>query len=169
MRGSSALGLAVIAILYATIGLMAVVGCVVVVRKVLRPPAEQVFYGMFLIAIAAFYLAFAAYFGIATAWRWETTAVAAFAVIGLIGARLPIVLMAGYLLHGGWDFLHELEAHGAYSAFGTGRLTEVPLAYPVFCFAFDVGMAVYCYGRRMEWASAWKARTVTGRAVARVT
>jgi len=57
-------------------------------------------------------LAFGAYFESASAWRVETTAVVAFAVIGLIGVRLPIALMIGYPLHGLWDLLHELSAHG---------------------------------------------------------
>ena len=42
---------------------------------------------MFLIMIAAFYLAFAAYYGMATAWRLETAAVGAFVALGLLGAR----------------------------------------------------------------------------------
>src|SRR5262245_37817019 len=108
-QGYRMLGFAVIVILYAVIGLMSVVGAVVMTRKVLGPRAEQVFYGLFLVMIAAFYLAFAAYFGIATAWRLETAAVLAFTAIGLLGARLPFALIVGYLLHGVWDLLHELQ------------------------------------------------------------
>ena len=78
--GYSMLGFVVIMILYAVIGLMAAAGTIFTVRKFLGPRAEQVFYGMFLIMIAAFYLAFAAYFGIATALRAETAAVVIFAV-----------------------------------------------------------------------------------------
>jgi hypothetical protein len=162
-QGHSLLGFAVIVILYATIGLMAVVGAIVMVRKFLGPRAEQVFYGMFLVMIAAFYLAFVAYFGSPTPWRLETAAVLAFTALGLLGARLPSALIVGYPLHGLWDLLHELQAHGVYSAFEPGQLTAVPLAYGVFCAAFDLGMAVYFYGRRAEWAAAWK-----GEAVARV-
>jgi hypothetical protein len=156
-EGYSMLGFVVIVILYAAIGLMSVVGAIVIVRKVFAPKAEQVFYGMFLIMIAAFYLAFTAYFGSAAAWRLEVTAVLAFAAIGLLGARLPFALIVGYLLHGLWDMLHELEAHGAYSAFEPGQLTAVPLAYGIFCAVFDLGMASYFYRRRVNWAVAWKA------------
>jgi len=161
-QGYRMLGFVVIVILYAVIGLMSVVGAVVTTRKIFGPRAEQIFYGMFLIMIAAFYLAFAAYFGIATAWRLETAAVLAFAAIGLLGARLPFALIVGYPLHGLWDLLHELQAHGAYSAFEPGQLTAVPLAYGVFCAAFDFGIAAYFYGRRAEWGAAWKARPQSG-------
>ena len=92
-----------------------------VTRKLFGPRAEQAFYGMFLILIAAFYLAFVAYFGNAAAWRAETAAVVVFAVIGLFGVRLPIALVIGYPLHGVWDLLHELFAQGAFSAFEPGR------------------------------------------------
>ena len=155
-QGHSLLGFVVIVILYATIGFMALVGAIVIVRKVLGPRAEQVFYGLFLVMIAAFYLAFTAYFGSASAWRLETAAVLAFTALGLLGARLPSVLIAGYALHGVWDLLHELQANGAYVAFGPGELTAIPLAYGIFCVAFDVGMAVYVYGRGADWATAWK-------------
>jgi hypothetical protein len=56
-----------------------------------------------------------------------------------------------------WDLQHELQAHGAYSAFEPGRLTVIPLAYGVFCAAFDFCMAAYCYARCTEWIAAWKA------------
>ena len=77
-QGYSMLGFVVIVILYAVIGLMAAAGVILISRKALAPKAEQIFYAMFLIMIAAFYLAFAAYFGAATAWRLETAVVMAF-------------------------------------------------------------------------------------------
>ena len=156
-RGYTMLGFIVIVILYAVIGLMAAAGAIFITRKMLPPKAEQIFYAMFLIMIAAFYLAFTAYFGIAAAWRLETAVVVAFVAIGLLGARLPFALIVGYSLHGLWDLLHELQAHGAYSAFEPGQLTAIPLAYGVFCAAFDFCMAAYCYARRAEWIAAWNA------------
>jgi len=157
-QGYSMLGFVVIMILYAVIGLMAATGTISTVRKFLGPRAEQVFYGMFLIVIAAFYLAFAAYFGIAKALRPETAAVVIFAMMGLFGTRLPIALIVGYPLHGLWDLLHELLAQGAFSAFEPGRLTSIPLAYGVFCAVFDVCIAGYFYARRDEWSAAWAAQ-----------
>ena len=156
-QGYTMLGFVVIMILYAVIGLMAAAGAILIARKMLPPKTEQIFYAMFLIMIAAFYLAFVAYFGIATAWRLETAVVVAFAAIGLLGARLPFALIVGYSLHGLWDLLHELQAHGAYSAFEPGQVTAIPLAYGVFCAAFDFCMAAYSYARRAEWIAAWKA------------
>jgi hypothetical protein len=158
--GSSTLGFAVIVILYATVGVMAAAGAVSITQRMLRPKGEQVFYALFLVLIAAFYLAFGAYFESASAWRAETTAVVAFALIGLIGVRLPIALLIGYPLHGLWDLLHELSAHGTRVGFEPEQLTAVPLAYGVFCAAFDVCIAVYAWMRRAEWAAGWEAPRV---------
>jgi hypothetical protein len=94
---------------------------------------------------------------VVTAWRLETTVVVAFVAIGLLGARLPFALIVGYPLHGLWDLLHELQAHGACSAFGPGQLTAIPLAYGVFCAAFDFCIAGYFYSRRAEWSAMQKA------------
>jgi hypothetical protein len=156
-QGYSMLGFVVIVILYAAIGFMAAAGVILIARKVLAPKAEQIFYAMFLIMIAAFYLAFVAYFGVATAWRLETAVVVAFVAMGLLGARLPFALIAGYSLHGLWDLLHEFQAHGAYSAFKPGRLTAIPLAYGVCCAAIDFCLAAYFCTRYSEWIAAWKA------------
>ena len=151
----SMLGFLVIVVLYATIGLLAATGAISITRKIFGPKAEQVFYGLFLVIIAAFYLAFVAYFGNAAAWRAETVAVVLFALIDLFGVRLPTALVIGYALHGAWDLVHELQAQGAVSAYYLGRLTAVPLAYGVFCAAFDVYIAAYAFKRRDEWSAAW--------------
>jgi len=150
-------GFIVIVILYAVIGGLAASGTIFLVRRILGPKAEQIFYAMFLIMIAAFYLAFAAYFAVATAWRLETAVVVVFAAIGLLGARLPFALIVGYSLHGLWDLLHEFQAHGVYSAFGPGQLTAIPLAYGVCCAAIDLCLAAYFCARHSEWIAAWKA------------
>ncbi len=154
-QGYSMLGFVVIVILYAVIGVMAAGGTIFTVRKFLGPRAEQFFYGMFLILVAAFYLAFVAYFGNAAAWHVETAAVLVFAMISVFGVRIPIALIAGYSLHGLWDLLHELQAQGALSAFEPAQLTSIPLAYGVFCAVFDVCIAGYSYARRAEWTAAW--------------
>src|SRR5262249_61252046 len=113
-------GLVLIAILYVAVGIMAARGTISIFRKLFTPKSEQIFYAMFLVLIAAYYLAFAAYFGGASAWRLETTVVIGFTLIGLLGVRLPFALIVGFALHGLWDFLHELQAHGGYSAFEPG-------------------------------------------------
>jgi hypothetical protein len=43
---------------------------------------------------------------------------------GAIREVLPFALIVGYSLHGLWDLLHELQAHGAYSVFEPGQLTR---------------------------------------------
>jgi hypothetical protein len=150
------LGFAVIVILYLVIGVMAALGTIWINRRVFAGKAEQIFYAIFLIAVAAFYLSFAAYFEAATAWRVETLAVLVFVAIALLGVRLPFALIVGYPMHGLWDLLHEFQAHGVYSGFDPGQLTAIPLAYGIFCAAYDFSMAVYFYGRRAEWSGAWK-------------
>jgi len=150
----SMLGFLVIVVLYATIGLLAAAGAISITRKI-GPKAEQVLYGLFLVIIAALYLAFVAYFGNAAAWRVERVAVVLFALIGLFGVRLPTALVIGYALHGAWDLVHELQAQGAISTYYLGQLTAVPLAYGVFCAAFDVRIAAYAFKRRDEWNVAW--------------
>lgn len=150
------LGFVVIVIWYAGIGLLAATGAISVSRKIFAPKAEQIFYAMFLILFALFYLAFVSYFQETTAWRLETLAALGFVVIGLLGLRLPFLLIAGYSLHGIWDLLHELHAHGTHSAFERGQLTAIPLAYGFFCAVFDLCMAAYFYTRRADWTAASK-------------
>jgi hypothetical protein len=145
------LGFIVIVILYASIGFIAAVGAICVTKKLLAPKTEQIVYALSLIMIAALYLAFTAYFGADTAWRLEWAAVVAFGAMGLLGLRLPIALVVGYSAHGVWDLLHELQAHGVVSAFEPGHLTAIPLAYGIFCAAFDIRMAVYFHSRGGEW------------------
>src|SRR5258706_14361321 len=98
----SMLGFLVIVVLYATIGLLAATGTISITRKIFGPKAEQVFYGLFLVIIAAFYLAFVAYFGNAAAWRAGTGAVGLFALIGPFCVRLPASPGVGYALHRAW-------------------------------------------------------------------
>jgi hypothetical protein len=155
-NGYSMLGFIVILILYAVIGLLAAAGSILTVPRLLGSRFEQIFYAVALIMVAGFYLAFTAYFGVATAWRIETPAVVVFVAISLVGMRLPFALIAGYALHGSWDLLHELHAHGS-SAFAPGQLTAIPLAYGVFCAVFDFAMAAYFYKQRHSWSAERKA------------
>jgi len=150
-HGYGTLGFMVIVILYIGIGVLSAIGCIVLFRKALSPKAEQNCYGLLLIAVAAFYLAFGAYFEVDTAWRVEIFAVVGFIVLGLLGTRFPSVLIIGYALHGTWDLLHELQGHGVHTPFEAGQLTAIPLAYGFFCVSFDFYVAGYFYTRRKEW------------------
>lgn len=156
---ASSVGFAVILVLYVSVGVMATIGSIVVSQKLFGPRAEQVFYAGFLVAIAAFYLAFTAYFGAHAAWSLESGAVLAFTALAVIGARVPMALIIGYLLHGFWDGVHELQAHSTLAAFEPGRSTDVPLAYGAFCATFDLGIAAYFWTRRKAWSAAWGRRS----------
>ena len=152
------MALSVIIVLYVCVGILAAAGSIFISQKLFSAKAEQIFFALFLIAIAAFYLAFTAYFADEEAWRFERMAVVLFAIFGLVGLRVPSLLIVGYLLHGVWDVLHEVHAFAGVSPFGAHELTELPLAYGAFCAAYDWCMAGYFYARRREWNAAWKAR-----------
>ena len=151
------MALSIIIVLYVCVGILAAAGSIFISQKLFSTKAEQIFFALFLIAIAAFYLAFTAYFADRGAWRLETGAVIVFALFGILGLRLPVVLIIGYCLHGIWDVLHEVHAYGGGGPFSDHGLTKVPLAYGAFCAAFDWCVAGYFYTRRHEWNAAWKA------------
>jgi hypothetical protein len=98
------------------------------------------------------YLAFVGYFGDYSTLRTEAWAVAVFAVLGLLGLRLPALLVLGYALHGGWDLAHEIWVHLGVGGGGARPLTDIPLAYGVFCTAYDWCMAGYFFTRRAAWS-----------------
>jgi hypothetical protein len=150
---SSAIGLIVIVALYIAIGVMSAAGSVYLSKSILSAKGEQIFFGLFLIPIAGFYLAFTAYSGEKDAWLSEATAVAVFAVFGLVGVRVSFALIVGYVLHGLWD---ELNAHAGSSLLGPRQTTSVPLAYGFFCATYDFLMAAYFYTRRNYWHAAWR-------------
>jgi hypothetical protein len=152
------MALSVIMVLYAVIGVLAAAGSIFISQKLFSAKAEQTFFSLFLIAIAGFYLAFTAYFGFEGAWRFEIGGVIVFAVLALLGVRFPLVIIVGYLLHGVWDVLHEIHAHIGGDLFGAQQVTEIPLAYGVFCLAYDWCMAAYFYTRRGLWRAAWVTR-----------
>ena len=155
---SSAIGLSVILILYVSIGGLAATGSMFLSKTLFGPKGEQTFYALFLIAIAAFYLAFTAHFGADDAWQLEATAAAFFSVFGLLGVRFPVVLILGYVLHGLWDAVHEYNAYTGTSLLGDRPMTSVPMAYGFFCAAFDFIIAGYFYTRRAQWLAAWSGK-----------
>ena len=158
---SSAIGLIVIVALYITIGVMSAAGSVYIAKSIFNPKTEQIFFGLFLILIAGFYLAFTAHFGDRDARRLEAAAVGVFMVCALVGVRVPFVLIVGYLLHGVWDAVHEFAAHAGATQSGPRQITSVPLGYAFFCATYDVLMATYFYTRRNQWHTAWSIRSTT--------
>ena len=77
---SSTVGLVVIFIWYAVIGLLATAGSVAVSQKFFPGRSEQIFYGALLVPIAGYYLACVAYFANVSSWRIELIGVIAFSV-----------------------------------------------------------------------------------------
>ena len=152
------MALAIIMVWYVGIGALSAAGSTYLSHRFVPAKHEATLYGLFLIAIAAVYLAFTSYFGDGAAWSLETVAVLAFAVMGCLGTRVPVVLMAGYALHGGWDLLHEVQAHMQADVFGGREATKIPLAYGAFCATFDWAMVAYFVFRRRHWVAAWKSQ-----------
>jgi hypothetical protein len=152
------MALALIMILYVSIGALSAVGSMYLSHRFVPARFESALYGLFLIPIAAFYLAFTAYFGDAAAWDLEMAAVIGFTFLSGLGTRLPVVLVAGYALHGAWDLLHEIHAHLGSDVFAGRQSTQIPLAYGAFCATYDWAMAGYFLYRRSQWIAAWAAR-----------
>jgi len=149
------MALAAILVWYLVIGALAAIGSVTISRARFSPRVEHIFFALLLIPIAAMYLAFLSYFGDHSALRYETYAVGGFAVLGLLGLRFPALVVLGYALHGGWDLVHEFSVHlSAGGGDGARPLTDIPLAYGVFCAAYDWGMAAYFHTRRAAWRHA---------------
>ena len=93
---SQVVGGLVIAVLYATIGLLAAIGSITIFRRAFRGRWEQIVWASFLIMIACFYLGFAAYFAVpADAWRIEVIAVVVFLAFGLAGLFLRPAIAVG--------------------------------------------------------------------------
>ena len=145
----------VIILLYITIGVLAAAGSIFISKNLFTAKTEQIFFALFLIPIAGFYLAFTAYFGNDAAWQLEAGGVIVFTVLGFLGVRISFVLIAGYFLHGLWDILHEIQSHGRNDFIDVQQFTEIPMAYGVFCAVYDWCMAVYFYTRSITWRAAW--------------
>ena len=146
------MALAAILSLYLVIGVMAAIGSVTISRSRFSPRVEHVFFALLLVPIAGMYLAFVAYFSDYSTLRLEAYAVVVFVSLALLGLRFPMLLVLGYALHGGWDLAHEVWMHFGAGAGGARMLTDLPLAYGVFCAAYDWGMAGYFFTRRAAWA-----------------
>ena len=149
---------AIIMILYVGIGTLSAVGSMYLTHRFVPARFESSVYGLFLIPIATFYLAFTSYFGDATAWSLEMAALIGFTILGGLGTRLPVVLAVGYALHGVWDLLHESHAHVGSDIFEGRQFTQIPLAYGAFCATYDWAMVMYFLYRRGQWIAAWASR-----------
>lgn len=147
----TAMALAAILFLYLVIGVVAAIGTVTISRARFSPRFEHIFFALLLIPIAAMYLAFVTYFGDHSALRLEVYGVALFAGLGLLGLRLPALLILGYALHGAWDLAHEAFLYLGPAPGDIRSVTVIPLAYGVFCAAYDWCMAGYFFTRQAAW------------------
>jgi hypothetical protein len=145
------MALVAIMLWYIGIGVLAAIGTTTVTRSQFSPQVEQVFFALFLIPVAGMYLTFVGYFGGSSALRPELYGFAVFVVLALLGLRLPAALMLGYALHGAWDLVHEVSVHLASGSGGARQLSGIPLAYGVFCAAYDWCVAGYFVLRRSAW------------------
>ena len=145
------MALAAILFWYFGIGVLAAIGTVTISRARFSPRFEHIFFALLLIPIAAMYLAFVEYFGDHSALRLEVYGVALFAGLGLLGLRLPALLIIGYALHGAWDLAHEAFLYLGAAPGDVRSVTAIPLAYGVFCAAYDWCMAGYFLTRQAAW------------------
>ena len=140
--GSSSqfIGGSIVALLYATVGLLAAIGSILIFRRIFQGRWEQIFWASFLVVIAAFYLSFAAYFeASAHAWQTEIVGVAVFVICAAGGLFFRPAIAVGYAVHGVWDLSHGLSG----SSVAGLSITEIPLGYDLFCSAYDFMVACY--------------------------
>ena len=150
----------VIAMVYATVGMVAAAGSILIAREVFQGRWEQYFWASFLIFIAAIYLSFAAYYGMSSdAWLTEFIGVGLFTACAIGGFFSRPTLAAGYVLHGLWDLMHSLSG----TSLAGLSLTTIPLGYEVFCLAFDFTVAGYLIRSHAEWRAPGKFDPYFGR------
>ena len=148
--GSSSqfLGGLVIFLLYLVIGLLSAIGSILVFRRIFQGRWEQIFWALFLVVIAAFYLSFAAYFEASThAWQTEVIAVAVFVACAVAGVFFRPAIAVGYVMHGLWDLSHCLSG----SSLSGLPITEIPLGYGIFCSTYDFTVACYLMISDTAW------------------
>src|SRR6059058_3110572 len=152
---SSAIGLIVIVALYVTMGVMSAAGSVYIAKLIFSAKLEQIFFGLFLIPIAGFYLAFTAYFGDkdAAVGSDGSGSVCCFRPSGSPGcicshSRIPATRPMGR----GPPVQRSCWRH----SIGPSPDHIGPLAYGFFCATYDFLLAAYFYTRRGQWRAAWK-------------
>lgn len=145
------MSLVAIMLWYIVIGVLAAIGTTTITRSQFSPRVERVFFALLLIPVAGMYLTFIGYFGDSSALRPELYAIAVFVVFALLGLQLPAALVVGYVLHGAWDLVHEASVHLASGSGDARQLSNIPLAYGVFCAAYDWLVAGYIVARRSAW------------------
>jgi hypothetical protein len=143
----------IIALLYIVIGLLGAIGSILIFRRIFQGRWEQIFWTSFLVAIAAFYLSFAAYFGASShAWQTEVVGVAVFLVFAVGGLFSRSAIAIGYVMHGFWDLSHCLSG----SSLAGLSMTDIPLGYGIFCSTYDFTVASYLIISDTAWHESGK-------------
>jgi len=138
----------VIFLLYLVIGLLSAIGSILVFRRIFQGRWEQIFWALFLVVIAAFYLSFTAYFEASThAWQTEVIAVAVFLACAVGGLFFRSAIAVGYVMHGLWDLSHCVSG----SSLSGLPITEIPLGYGIFCSTYDFTVACYLMISDTAW------------------
>ncbi|MEE8058219.1 MAG: hypothetical protein V3T17_10345 [Pseudomonadales bacterium] len=131
--------------------IIAIPGTIFLTRKYLRPRHEMLYFAISLIPIALFYIGFAYYYGELAALDAEIIGVIVFSVLALLAIQLhSSILIYAYLVHAGWDVLHEIYVS---SVAGVIPWSQVPMGYAAFCLAYDVIIALYVWKRCSIWQS----------------
>jgi len=128
--------------------LLSAIGSILVFRRIFQGSWEQIFWALFHVVIAAFYLSFAAYFEASThAWQTEVIAVAVFLACAVGGLFFRSAIAVGYVMHGLWDLSHCLSG----SSLSGLPITEIPLGYGIFCSTYDFTVACYLMISDTAW------------------
>ncbi|MEO9467700.1 hypothetical protein [Parasphingorhabdus sp.] len=137
------LPLAFIFLVYASIGLFAALGAISFHQLVLKDNlSEQRYNAALLPLIAVVYIPFTAHLSDGVSWSNELIAIAIFVALAVAGMFIRLAVVVGYLGHGLWDVVHELDPQLLSDIWVPGQLTGIPLAYGAFCLAYDGAIAV---------------------------
>ena len=146
--GAQLAGGVIVIVLYVIVGVLASVGSILVFQRMFLGRWEQMFWASFLVIIAAFYLSFAAYYGVTShAWQTEVIGVAIFLGIAFGGLFSPPAIALGYMAHGLWDLSHSLMG----TSLAGLSLTDIPVGYGVFCATFDFIVTYYIITSATGW------------------
>ncbi len=145
--GQIAAGIMMI-LVFSSVGLIAAAATAYIARRVFLGWYGRIYWAGMLIAIAALYMGFAAWFQASPeAWTTELIGIAVFVTVAAVGAFSAPSLALGYLMHGLWDVAHSL--------YGTTILghvaSDIPLGYDMFCLGYDLTAAAYLAWYPKAW------------------
>ena len=107
--------------------------CVAVFARVVGLDRDRAFYPTVLIVVASYYVLFAVMSG-----SHETILLESFVMAGFVGAAVAGFKSSAWIVVGG------LAGHGLFDVAVHGKIllnSGVPLWWPAWCFAYDVGAA----------------------------